>query len=203
MAENTWSATTTADWIHINNAESGMTIGIDKAKSPNDDANGSIVIKTDNETIVKTIKRCLPVVTSTTKSLSFKVSYNDEILKEGGIIGGCDGGSSAYSGISALQVTNIILTVTQHLDNGDSIPSSAQVSTNDVNIWYIFDDKSKLAYLPSNDGYDRDVTIKVELKNDNSVYEEIRINQRGYKTSGGTIDEDKLHSIDYERSNEQ
>ena len=201
MAENTWSATTTADWIHINNAESGMTIGIDKAKSPNDDANGSIVIETDNEKIVKTIKRCLPVVTSTTKSLSFEVLYNDETLKEGGIIGGCDGGSSAYSGISALQVANIILTVTQHLDNGDSIPSSAQVSTNDVNIWYIFDDESKLAYLPSNDGPDRNVTIEVELKNDNNVSNQIQIHQRGYKKSDGTIDEEKLIEYGYESSN--
>ena len=84
MSENSnWTATTGTRWIHISptagTAGDVMQITTDEAQNPYEASEGTVTIATDDDVIVKTVKRCLPTVTRTECDVTFRISVDGSI----------------------------------------------------------------------------------------------------------------------------
>lgn len=202
MDENAWIATTSTEWIWFDEEHTlkqiegvvgdSITIYVENAMDDETDVDGTVTFSINGDTITKNIKRCVPAVVSTDNTITFKVAYDaDETT-----VGPCDSGKSLVKGTTGVSVTDIVLTTVKHYDTGGQVETTATLTESDVNVYYILPDQSSYNTLPKNTEQDRQVSVKVEYKEDLSVYElkQNAFTQRGEKNSNGQYIEDRFHN---------
>ena len=217
MNDNKWTATTSTSWIWFDEAktlkaitgEGGQDIRIyvDEATEPTANLNGTITIKANGTTFTKEINRCSPTVVGTTNTLDFKIDFTQIY---GGLAGPCENGKSAADP-NGVKIRNIKLTTVETYSNGNSKTTEKPLNESDVNIKYILPNDESYNVLPSNKEQDREVNVKLELKQNTSIYaptadqkrEDIttpykyKFTQQGIKDVNGNYIEDRLHDIGY------
>lgn len=217
MNDNKWTATTSTSWIWFDEAktlkaitgEGGQDIRIyvDEATEPTANLNGTITIKANGTTFTKEINRCSPTVVGTTNTLDFKIDFTQMY---GGLAGPCENGKSAADP-NGVKIGNIKLTTVETYSNGNSKTTEKPLNEYDVNIKYILPNDESYNVLPSNKEQDREVNVKLELKQNTSIYaptadqkrEDIttpykyKFTQQGIKDVNGNYIEDRLHDIGY------
>lgn len=215
MNENNWTASTSTSWIYFDSAHTSktvtgtggetITIYVEEATEPTTDVEGSITMTANGNSFKKVIKRCSPTVSKTDNTLDFCVYYSSV---SGGMVGPCEGGTS-QADTDGVSVKNITLTKTETYSNGGTKTTTSSLSESDVNVWYYLPDGTRYSILPSNKGQNRTVDVRVELKSNTSIFSPTAsqksdnptcytFTQSGIKTSDGSYDESKLHSVGYE-----
>lgn len=217
MDDNKWTATTSTSWIWFDEGktlktitgEGGQDISIyvDEATEPTTNVNGIITISANGTTFTKEINRCSPTVVGSTNTLDFRV-YFSQI--NSGMAGSCENGTSA-SDSYGVKIRDIKLTTVDTYSNGNSKTTEKPLYESDVNIKYILPNGTSYNALPSNKEQDREVNVKLELKQNTSIYaptadqksEDIttpykyKFTQQGIKDVNGNYIESRLHDIGY------
>ena len=217
MDDNKWTATTSTSWIWFDEGktlktitgEGGQDISIyvDEATEPTTNVNGIITISANGTTFTKEINRCSPTVVDSTNTLDFRV-YFSQI--NSGMAGSCENGTSA-SDSYGVKIRDIKLTTVDTYSNGNSKTTEKPLYESDVNIKYILPNGTSYNTLPSNKEQDREVNVKLELKQNTSIYaptadqksEDIttpykyKFTQQGIKDVNGNYIESRLHDIGY------
>lgn len=217
MDDNKWTATTSTSWIWFDEGktlktitgEGGQDISIyvDEATEPTTNVNGIITISANGTTFTKEINRCSPTVVDSTNTLDFRV-YFSQI--NSGMAGSCENGTSA-SDSYGVKIRDIKLTTVDTYSNGSSKTTEKQLYESDVNIKYILPNGTSYNALPSNKEQDREINVKLELKQNTSIYaptadqksQDIQVpykykfTQQGIKDVNGNYIESRLHDIGY------
>lgn len=218
MDDNKWTATTSTSWIWFDEdktlkaitGEGGQDISIyvDEATEPTTNVNGIITISANGTTFTKEINRCSPTVVDSTNTLDFRV-YFSQI--NSGMAGSCENGTTA-SDSYGVKIRDIMLTTVDTYSNGNSKTTEKPLYESDVNIKYILPNGTSYNALPSNKEQDREVNVKLELKQNTSIYaptadqksQDIQVpykykfTQQGIKDVHGNYIESRLHDIGYQ-----
>lgn len=205
MSENSnWTATTSTGWIHISptagTAGDVMQITTDEAQNPYEASEGTVTITTDNDVIVKTVKRCLPTVTRTECDVTFRISVDgginyttviDDMPQSDLVVGYCENGiwKNNQRGII---IDNVYLLSKKYLDFGypNPIITTTQLSQSDYDITYSIGDITSTV-LGKNTGTPR--TISATVSTDKCGFhatKTIELTQKGYLKENGEFDMD-------------
>jgi len=211
--ENIWTASTETKWISFcevgdvsweewlqnrcteitGEAGDRITIYVFEATSPYDEETGSIKIVTDDKVIEKEITRCVPKIDSSEVSINYTINGKD--CDNCVTVEPCEGGISNNDN-TGVNIENIVLTTVYILDNGSRMePVTENLTLNDVNVTFIYNNGETSLVLKKNDGADRFVTVRVEYKQDISIYKDKIIKQLGLRKSDGTYKDDVITII--------